>query len=65
MCREKPQRIMYEKLQTSVPEGRYSRCKTTTKPIIPSIAVFIHGCSESMIVTYPTKGMYPTESRRD
>ncbi len=38
----------------------YSRCKTTTKPMIPSIAVFIHGCSESMIVTYPTKGMYPT-----
>ena len=38
----------------------YSRCKTTTRPMIPSIAVFIHGCSESMIVTYPTKGMYPT-----
>lgn len=38
----------------------YSRCKTTTKPMIPSMAVFIQGCSDSMIVTYPTNGIYPT-----
>lgn len=29
----------------------YSRCNITTNPIIPNMAVFIHGCSESMIVT--------------
>lgn len=29
----------------------YSRCNITTNPIIPSMAVFIHGCSDSMIVT--------------
>ena len=28
--------------------------------MIPSIAVFSHGCSLSMIVTYPTNGIYPT-----
>lgn len=29
----------------------YSRCRTTTKPINPSMTVFSQGCSESMIVT--------------
>jgi len=27
--------------------------------MIPSSTVFSHGCSLSMIVTYPTAGMYP------
>lgn len=29
----------------------YSRCKTTITPINPSRTFFIHGCSESMMVT--------------
>lgn len=29
----------------------YSRCKTTITPIIPNRTFFIHGCSESMMVT--------------
>ena len=36
----------------------YSRCMTTIRPINPSMTVFIQGCSESMMVTYPTRGMY-------
>lgn len=38
----------------------YSLCMTTTKPINPSMTVLSHGCSESMMVTYPTHGMYAT-----
>ena len=26
----------------------------------PNMTVLSHGCSDSMIVTYPTNGMYPT-----
>lgn len=37
----------------------YSRCNITINPIIPRSTVFSHGCSLSMIVTYPTMGMYP------
>jgi hypothetical protein len=37
----------------------HSLCKMTIKPIIPSMTVFNHGCSLSMIVTYPTAGTYP------
>lgn len=35
----------------------YSLCNTTISPIMPNIAVFIHGFSDNMIVTYPTNGM--------
>lgn len=38
----------------------HSLCKTTIKPIIPSMTCFNHGCSLSRMVTYPTKGMKPT-----
>lgn len=48
----------------SVSDG-YSLCNITTRPIIPSMAVFIQGCSDSMIVTYPTNGMYPTANTTD
>ena len=34
----------------------YSLCKTTMTPISPSNTVFNQGCSDSNIVTYPTKG---------
>lgn len=43
----------------------YSLCRMTTRPIIPSMAVFIQGCSDSMMVTYPTNGMYPTIDTAD
>lgn len=38
------------------PDG-YSLCNTTIRPIMPNIAVFIHGFSDNMIVTYPTNGI--------
>lgn len=44
----------------AVSHGGYSLCNTTIRPIMPNIAVFIHGFSDNMIVTYPTNGMYPT-----
>lgn len=44
----------------AVSHDGYSRCNTTIRPIMPNIAVFIHGFSDNMIVTYPTNGMYPT-----
>ncbi len=37
----------------------YSLCSTTINPMIPNMTVLSHGCSESMIVTQPTKGIYP------
>lgn len=41
----------------AVLRDRYSLCNTTIRPIMPNIAVFIHGFSDNMIVTYPTNGM--------
>lgn len=37
----------------------YSLCSITINPMIPSRTVFNQGCSLSMIVTYPTIGIYP------
>lgn len=41
----------------AVSHDGYSLCKTTIRPIMPNIAVFIQGFSDNMIVTYPTNGM--------
>lgn len=42
-----------------VPSILHSRCKMTIRPMMPNMTVFNHGCSLSMIVTYPTAGTYP------
>jgi hypothetical protein len=34
----------------------HSLCSITINPMIPNMTVFNHGCSLSMIVTYPTAG---------
>lgn len=66
MCRE---RILPSRTRTglnvaeqswygrSVMRKCYSLCRITIKPMIPSMTLFSHGCSLSIIVTYPTAGI--------